>query len=79
MRAIVGIAVFVGLWLGTAVMCNMGSLVLGLQHPDLPDWWLQLVSWATTLAGLTVAAIGTVLVLRQRKKPPLPPLSYPPR
>lgn len=78
MRGLLMVGLFIAFWLGTMVMCNLGSLVLGLQHPSLPGWWLQLVEKAIPLFGLAVAALATWLASRAARPAPAPPRGYPP-
>lgn len=81
MRNVLTIGFFVMCWLAMSVMCNLASLVLGLQHPDLPDWWLRSLSTVTGIFCLVVAGVVTWAMRRAaRPTPPAspPPFSYPP-
>lgn len=87
MRALLSIGLFIVIFFATTVMCGFAALLLGLEHPSLPDWWRQLVSTAITITGLVVAGVATWLANRTtraapppyRGYPPPPPPSYPPR
>lgn len=60
MRNVITVATFMVLWIVFMATCNIVSVVLGLQHPNRPAWWRQMIETGIPLVALIVALAITV-------------------